>query len=61
MTWTEVSAASTITRNGGNIVGNHISCAQPGLKLLGAIDYLVSQHKYTWSKSSPGKHKSLED
>ena len=50
MKWTEDSAKKKIISNGGTVKGKQIAHSHPGLKLLGAIDYLVNHHKYTWFK-----------
>jgi hypothetical protein len=48
--WDEKSARAMITRNGGKFRGRQIIIKQPGIKVLGVIDYLVHQHKYIWFK-----------
>jgi hypothetical protein len=47
--WTFESSASMILRNGGkiNYEEHYISIARPGLKILGAIDYLINYFGYT--------------
>jgi hypothetical protein len=40
--YTISTAKSMITRNGGKIEGKQIIIKQPGIKLLGAIDFLKS-------------------
>lgn len=43
------SATEMIVRNGGKIGGNGtINIKQPGIGVLGAIDYLVKVHSYRW-------------
>lgn len=44
--WTLESAKSMITRNDGMIAGSKLWHPRPGIKMLGAIDYLVKKHKY---------------
>ena len=45
MKWTEETAKAMVTRNKGTITGKQISC-KAGLRILGAIDYLVGKHGY---------------
>ena len=33
-----------------NTVDKTIKARGPGLKVLGAIDYLINEHKYVWVK-----------
>jgi len=49
------TAKARINRNGGRIKGKQIFHRQPGLKLLGAIDYLVNYHKFSFFKVEPKK------
>lgn len=51
--YTEKEAKSKLTRNGAKIRGKRITILEPGLKLLGAIDYLVNKHKYSWFTEKP--------
>ena len=44
------TAKSMITRNRGKFEGKMIIIDSPGIKVLGAIDYLVA-HGYTWNPS----------
>ena len=46
--WTVLKAISMINRNGGHVGEKMIRHQNPGLKVLGAIDYLVNHHGYTW-------------
>jgi len=50
MKYTEDKAVSMIKRNRGKVGLKTIRCTTPGIKVLGAIDYLVKRHKYTWSR-----------
>ena len=50
MEYTEESAKVRILNNKGQIRGTLIYHKQPGLKILGAIDYLVHYHGYMWVK-----------
>jgi hypothetical protein len=43
--WDKFSAIDCIKRAGGHVVGNGIIITQPGIKVLGAIDYLVNHCK----------------
>ena len=46
--YTVETARACIERNGGKCGAKSISHPAPGLKVLGAIDYLVNRHGYTW-------------
>jgi len=50
--YTEQSARERISRNGGSFKGKQIVIARTGLKVLSAIDYLVSKHRYSWMPDS---------
>lgn len=50
MKWELDSAKKLISSRGGMIKENQISIANPGIKTLGAIDYLVTYHKFTYLK-----------
>lgn len=50
MNWDLESAKKAIANKGGRFTGNQIAIVSPGIKVLGAIDYLVKQHKYIYSK-----------
>ena len=54
-----ISAKSMITRNGGRLEGKAILFDFPGIKVLGAINYLMSKG-YNWKKTVPEK-KKLEE
>jgi len=41
---TKLDAARVITRNRGTVSNKLIYCTAPGIKVLGAIDYLVNNH-----------------
>ena len=51
---TEAEARSRIERAGGRasggVIDTHLRNAQPGLKVLAAIDCLVHYHGYTWAE-----------
>jgi len=46
MKWDIESARTTILRNGGKIVDKKIIINSPGIKILGAIDYLINYCGY---------------
>lgn len=46
----EKTARSMITRNGGSVGNKQIRAKMPGIKVLGAIDYLTTQKDYKWIK-----------
>ena len=48
--WDLHTAKSCIARTGGSVKGGVIKHKNPGLKVLGAIDYLVGNHKHIWLK-----------
>ena len=52
--YTVSSAKSMITRNRGKFEGKMIIIDSPGIKVLGAIDYLVA-HGYGWNRTPPKK------
>jgi len=58
--YTIASAKSMVTRNGGKIEGKAIIIQFPGIKVLGAIDFLKAAGYY-WKKviPEPKKKKSL--
>lgn len=45
--WDHISAKKAIERNGGKIKGKVIYFPKAGIKMLGAIDYLVNYCGYT--------------
>jgi len=48
--WTIDTAKACIQRNKGRVGQGQIRAINPGLKVLGAIDFLVNFHKYTWMR-----------
>lgn len=50
MTWTVEAARACIERNGGTVTGTSILMPLPGLRCLGAIDYLRRQG-YRWVRA----------
>lgn len=45
-------AVAAITRNGGKVGNNGvINFDNPGIKMLGAIDYLITKHNCRWVKT----------
>ena len=53
--WTEQTARKMIERNGGKIRENSITIPRCGIKVLGAIDYLVNHRRYFWSATDRRK------
>lgn len=49
--WTEEKARQQVVRANGVVGKKSISHPMPGIKALGAIDYLCKVHGYTWSKT----------
>ena len=47
-------AEKRIKDNGGTVTGKAIAIEKPGLKLLGAISFLVNKHGYHWEKHQFG-------
>jgi len=62
MKWTEETARAAIARNNGIVGAKTVYIERPGIKILGAIDYLTSKHKY-WRSPEPfgGKRTASED
>ena len=50
MKHTTTTAMDMITNNGGNVGAGAITMKSPGIKVLGAIDYLVRVKKFRWDK-----------
>ena len=46
MKWTEETARTAIVDNNGIVGHQKLWISRPGIKLLGAIDFLTSKHKY---------------
>ena len=44
--WNKATAGNAIIRNGGKIKGNTIFFPKAGIKMQGAIDYLVNYCKF---------------
>jgi len=44
--WTEKTARQLITRTGGAFADKQVSHPKPGIKVWGALDYLIKKHKY---------------
>lgn len=44
--WTENTARDMVKRTGGSVGAKQVKHTLPGIKVLGAIDYLVKVHKY---------------
>ena len=53
--YTEETAKAILLRNRGRIekksLGYVITIQQPGIRLLGVIDYLIGKHKYAWVRT----------
>ena len=53
--YTEETAKAILLRNRGRIekksLGYVITIQQPGIRLLGVIDYLIHKHKYAWVRT----------
>ncbi len=54
MKYTVESAMKRITANGGKVGGKAIEADKPGLKVIGAISFLVNKHGYNWAEHRPG-------
>jgi hypothetical protein len=48
--WDEVTAKQCLKRNGIDVKGKSITLKRAGIKVWGAIDYLVNNHKYSYLK-----------
>lgn len=48
--WTEKTAKEAIKRNGGSIGHLQIRIQNPGLRILGAMGYLINYHRFVWVK-----------
>ena len=59
--WNIQTASECIKRTGGSVSRSRIVHSHPGLKVLGAIDYLVNTHKYTFSAEKQKEVKEEED
>lgn len=55
--YTEITAAAMIVRNHGRVHSGTkaIVHSKPGIKVLGAIDYMRAKHKYVWFEQDPSK------
>lgn len=47
-------AIARIEKNGGQVGGKVIEIENPGLKVIGAISYLVNFHGFRWAEHNPG-------
>ena len=50
MRWTLETARQKLERNGGRVTAGFVTHPRPGLKLLGAIDYLVNHCGYRFHR-----------
>jgi hypothetical protein len=48
-------AEKRIVANGGKVGGKVIEFDKPGLKMIGAISFLVNHHGYHWAEHQFGK------
>ena len=48
--YTEEKARQMISKNGGSVGAKTVNVRLPGIKVLGAIDYLVNYHGYRFSR-----------
>ena len=56
MKYTSIKQAEQmIERNEGKIGGKVIEADKPGLKVIGAISFLVNHHGYMWAGHQFGK------
>ncbi len=46
MRWTEETARAAISRNNGIVGHKMLYISRPGIKILGAIDFLAKKHGY---------------
>lgn len=46
MRWTEETARASIARNNGMVGHKMIYISRPGIKMLGAVDFLAKKHGY---------------
>ena len=62
MEWDLKSACECLIRNGGKAdpYKKRMSHPKPGLKLLGAMDYLSGVHRFIIGESKPKKEKKEE-
>ncbi len=44
--WTLETAKAIVIRTDGVFAGNQVAHPRPGIKVLGAIDYLVKKHGF---------------
>ena len=49
--WNEITAKAMIERNHGLVGQKTIRCSNPGIKVLGAIDFLVNHRGHQWNRS----------
>jgi len=47
-------ATKRISANGGKVSGKVIEIEKPGLKVIGAVSFLVNKHGYSWADHRPG-------
>ena len=59
MDYTMSTAKDMICRTGGSVRGTTIHHKRPGIKVLGAIDYLVNYCKHNWTHQEDTKKESV--
>lgn len=59
--WTVEDAVRCITRQGGEVRTGTIKMETAGIKVLGAIDFLVHKHNHMWVHQNPKKSKKREE
>jgi hypothetical protein len=48
--WTIETAKASLLRNGADIKGKQITMKRAGIRVWGAIDYLINKHKFSFFK-----------
>ncbi|MHA2063254.1 MAG: hypothetical protein ACXABY_02615 [Candidatus Thorarchaeota archaeon] len=59
--WTELDARAVVSRTNGICAGKQVWHPRPGIKVLGAIDYLIKKHKYIRVADAPTSPKKKKD
>jgi hypothetical protein len=50
--WSVITASACISRNGGKVGAASVHAKNPGLKVLGAIDYLCNYCGFVWVRQA---------